>query len=144
MVSGLMVSFKRPIEEFETEDRLAIQAIINCNQKIRKTLANGETFNLGKSQAKQFQATIEQIKGVLDSELDEFSGLDFLNTLLVLVENIREASKKFTNRALAFYWDRMNEILFQFYLRDDPELNHIQDMDKGLMIANKITAVMEA
>lgn len=143
LVNGMLVGLKNP-ETYDDCEKKTIKEIAEETQKIRNNLTNDGHFTLGVKQKKSFQETISKIQGVLSSELGEFSGLDFLNALLALVEDVREASKRFTNRVLAYHWSRLNEVLFIFYLQDDTELIKTDDMDKGIRIAQRITAAMEA
>lgn len=143
MVNSAIVSFKTPINEMAEESQTVIKSIKKRLNSIKNHLSNNGKYGLSKSQAKSFKGSIEQIKQILDSSLDEFSGLDYLNAILALVEDIAGVSKRFVNKALAYDWERLNSLLAELYSHDDPEIEQDADIEKGLKMARQIRGVME-
>jgi hypothetical protein len=131
-----------PPEDVEKKELLRLVA--ERVQKIRDELSNYGRLTLSAPQKRAYQATIERVRRVLDTELAEIASLDFLNCLLMLVEDVRDVSKKMVNRTLAYHWAKLNDLMSQWYLLDDPDLENNSDIERGILIAKKMKEAMEA
>lgn len=98
-------------------------------------------LTMSKKDADKYQQKMMRVKAVLNELMAEHAGLDYLNCLLALSEDVVEASVKFKNRSLAYDWDKITRLLVELYEQDDPEFMS-KKIDAGLFMAKRVKAVI--
>jgi len=128
-----------------TDDKAVKEIIEKINYRTLNILEhlgwNREGFSHDTKNSKKVSRVFGAVKNVID-ELPEYAGGEFVNCLLCMVEDIHSASVKFKNRALAYEWRKLAELLFDLYKADDQRLLCTNDMEIGKTMAEQIQAAI--
>lgn len=142
LVSAALTSFSTPLETMPADTQALIERL---SQRIRsiKYQLNGcnDVLTLPKKDAEKYHHLLSCIKLLLDTMLPTKSGIEYMNMLLALVDDMACETRRMKNAVLRYDWDRVNSFLFDMYLEDDPELQH-PDIAVGQSLYNAISAVM--
>lgn len=93
MITAGLVSFTTPFREMDSDSQIIIKKIAERIRSIKYHLTAGTMdLTMHKKDADKYQQKMMRVKAVLNELMAEHAGLDYLNCLLALSEDVVEAS----------------------------------------------------